>query len=102
MVERFREGPRLVFLGTPGHEDLITLNERADGASRPGDLGPRLVLLCGGNEGEFLKSATFSVISTETPASRIVAARKRSYHAAPVIPKPVPSRMALSTVPRCG
>ncbi len=39
MVERFREGPRLVFLSTPGHEDLITLNERADDASRPGDSG---------------------------------------------------------------
>ncbi len=39
MVERFREGPRLVFLSTPDHEDLVTLNERADDASRPGDSG---------------------------------------------------------------
>ena len=27
MEERFREGPKMVFLNTPGSEDLITLNE---------------------------------------------------------------------------
>jgi catechol 2,3-dioxygenase-like lactoylglutathione lyase family enzyme len=27
MVERFRDGPKMVFLNTPGSEDLITLNE---------------------------------------------------------------------------
>lgn len=27
MEERFRDGPKLVFLNTPGSQDLITLNE---------------------------------------------------------------------------
>ncbi len=27
MEERFRDGPKMVFLSTPGSEDLITLNE---------------------------------------------------------------------------
>ncbi len=27
MEERFRDGPRMVFLNTPGSQDLITLNE---------------------------------------------------------------------------
>ncbi len=27
MTERFREGPKMVFLNTPGSEDLITLRE---------------------------------------------------------------------------
>lgn len=27
MEERFRDGPKMVFLNTPGREDLITLNE---------------------------------------------------------------------------
>ncbi len=27
MAERFRDGPKMVFLNTPGSEDLITLNE---------------------------------------------------------------------------
>ena len=27
MKERFRDGPRMVFLNTPGSQDLITLNE---------------------------------------------------------------------------
>ena len=27
MEERFRDGPKMVFLNTPGSEDLITLNE---------------------------------------------------------------------------
>lgn len=27
MEERFRDGPRMVFLSTPGSQDLITLNE---------------------------------------------------------------------------
>jgi len=27
MVERFRDGPTMVFLNTPGSQDLITLNE---------------------------------------------------------------------------
>ncbi len=27
MKERFRDGPKMVFLNTPGSEDLITLNE---------------------------------------------------------------------------
>ena len=27
MVELFRDGPKMVFLNTPGSEDLITLNE---------------------------------------------------------------------------
>lgn len=27
MEERFRDGPRMVFLNTPGSQDLVTLNE---------------------------------------------------------------------------
>jgi catechol 2,3-dioxygenase-like lactoylglutathione lyase family enzyme len=27
MKERFRDGPKMVFLNTPGSQDLITLNE---------------------------------------------------------------------------
>lgn len=27
MKERFRDGPRMVFLNTPGSQDLVTLNE---------------------------------------------------------------------------
>jgi catechol 2,3-dioxygenase-like lactoylglutathione lyase family enzyme len=27
MTERFRDGPKMVFLNTPGSQDLITLNE---------------------------------------------------------------------------
>ena len=27
MEERFRDGPKMVFLNTPGSEDLVTLNE---------------------------------------------------------------------------
>ena len=30
MEERFREGPKMVFLNTPGSPDLITLNEDPD------------------------------------------------------------------------
>jgi catechol 2,3-dioxygenase-like lactoylglutathione lyase family enzyme len=34
--ERFREGPRMVFLNTPASEDLITLNEDPDEAQVAG------------------------------------------------------------------
>jgi catechol 2,3-dioxygenase-like lactoylglutathione lyase family enzyme len=30
MEERFRDGPKMVFLNTPGSQDLITLNEDPD------------------------------------------------------------------------
>lgn len=37
LEERFRDGPKMVFLRTPGCRDTITLNEVADG--RAGKLG---------------------------------------------------------------
>ena len=39
MEERFRTGPHMVFLSTPGSHDLITLNQAADAAERAGDNG---------------------------------------------------------------
>ena len=36
MQERFREGPKMVFLNTPGSQDLITLNENPSEAQRAG------------------------------------------------------------------
>lgn len=36
MQERFREGPRMVFLNTPGSQDLITLNENPSEAQLAG------------------------------------------------------------------
>ena len=39
MEERFRVGPHMVFLSTPGSQDLITLNQDADAAARAGDNG---------------------------------------------------------------
>src|SRR6266404_1214656 len=36
LVERFRDGPTMVFLNTPGSQDLITLNEDPE---RRGDAG---------------------------------------------------------------
>jgi catechol 2,3-dioxygenase-like lactoylglutathione lyase family enzyme len=36
MQERFRDGPTMVFLNTPGSQDLITLNEDPAGASLAG------------------------------------------------------------------
>jgi catechol 2,3-dioxygenase-like lactoylglutathione lyase family enzyme len=36
MEERFRDGPKMVFLNTPGSEDLITLNESPDEAQLAG------------------------------------------------------------------
>jgi catechol 2,3-dioxygenase-like lactoylglutathione lyase family enzyme len=39
LKERFREGGHMVFLNTPGTEDLITLNEYPRDAQRAGDNG---------------------------------------------------------------
>ena len=39
MEERFRDGPRMVFLNTPGSSDLITLNEDPAGAHVAGVSG---------------------------------------------------------------
>jgi catechol 2,3-dioxygenase len=39
MEERFRDGPKMVFLNTPGSQDLITLNECADEAKLAGANG---------------------------------------------------------------
>src|SRR5262245_17235607 len=36
LEERFREGRHMVFLGTPGRDDLITLNEDPRGSDRAG------------------------------------------------------------------
>jgi catechol 2,3-dioxygenase-like lactoylglutathione lyase family enzyme len=36
MEEQFRAGPKMVFLNTPGSEDLITLNEDAAEAEKAG------------------------------------------------------------------
>lgn len=36
MKERFRDGPKMVFLNTPGSQDLITLNEDPAAAQRAG------------------------------------------------------------------
>ncbi len=34
MEEQFRDGPRMIFLRTPGSRDSITLNEQADAGAR--------------------------------------------------------------------
>jgi catechol 2,3-dioxygenase-like lactoylglutathione lyase family enzyme len=39
MEERFRSGPRMVFLNTPGSGDLVTLNEDPAEADRAGTSG---------------------------------------------------------------
>ncbi len=39
MDERFREGPHMVFLSTPGSEDLITLNQDSNEADLAGMKG---------------------------------------------------------------
>ena len=39
MKELFRAGPTMVFLNTPGSEDIITLNSDPDGADQAGDNG---------------------------------------------------------------
>lgn len=39
MEERFRHGPGMVFLNTPGSDDLITLNENPDAAEVAGTSG---------------------------------------------------------------
>ncbi len=42
MIEMFRDGPKMVFLNTPGTEDLITLNEdpgESDNAGKNGGVG---------------------------------------------------------------
>ncbi len=39
MEERFRDGPHMVFLNTPGSRDLITLNENPTEASLAGENG---------------------------------------------------------------
>ena len=36
MEERFRDGPSMVFLNTPGSQDLITLNEHPEEANLAG------------------------------------------------------------------
>ena len=36
MEERFRDGPKMVFLNTPGSQDLITLNEDPEEANLAG------------------------------------------------------------------
>ena len=36
MEERFRDGPKMVFLNTPGSRDLVTLNEDASEAKLAG------------------------------------------------------------------
>lgn len=39
MEEQFRVGPHMVFLSTPGSQDLITLNQDSNEAKRAGDSG---------------------------------------------------------------
>jgi len=39
MEERFRDGPKMVFLNTPGSEDLVTLNEDPSEIGKAGDNG---------------------------------------------------------------
>jgi catechol 2,3-dioxygenase len=39
MKERFRHGDHMIFLSTPGSEDLITLNENPEEAERTGGSG---------------------------------------------------------------
>ena len=39
LVERFRDGPKMVFLNTPGTNDLITLNECGDDPQAIGTSG---------------------------------------------------------------
>ena len=39
MEERFRDGPKMVFLNTPGSDDLITLNEDPTEVAKAGDNG---------------------------------------------------------------
>lgn len=39
LEERFRDGPKMVFLSTPGGEDLITLNEDPAEAANAGQNG---------------------------------------------------------------
>lgn len=39
MQERFRHGAGMIFLNTPGSEDLITLNENPEEAERTGGSG---------------------------------------------------------------
>lgn len=39
LEERFRDGPKMVFLNTPGSTDVITLNEDPSAADRAGDNG---------------------------------------------------------------
>lgn len=39
MEERFRDGPKMVFLNTPGSEDLVTLNEDPAEARLAGNNG---------------------------------------------------------------
>lgn len=39
MEEQFRDGPKMVFLNTPGTQDLITLNEDPAEAALAGDNG---------------------------------------------------------------
>lgn len=39
MEERFRDGPNMVFLNTPGSDDLITLNEDPSEAGNAGNNG---------------------------------------------------------------
>ena len=39
MEERFRDGPKMVFLNTPGSQDLITLNEDPNEAKLAGVSG---------------------------------------------------------------
>jgi len=39
LEERFRDGPKMVFLNTPGSTDVITLNEDSNEVDRAGDNG---------------------------------------------------------------
>ena len=39
LEEQFRDGPKMVFLGTPGRADTITLNEDPRAQDRAGDNG---------------------------------------------------------------
>ncbi len=39
LEEKFRVGPRMIFLGTPGRADTITLNEDPEAQDRAGDNG---------------------------------------------------------------
>lgn len=51
MEERFRDGPKMVFINTPGSEDLITLNEdpaESDNAGKNGGVGHFGFRLSGG------------------------------------------------------